>query len=72
MAKAEKTSKYKSQYAAACDYIESVGIDPVNVLVDGVTDTGYYDRSGHNKRWMNWPNREVGEKVLELMYGKQT
>lgn len=58
-----------SDHPEAADYIDSIGIDATTVLQDGITDFGYYDRSGPMKRWRTWPSHEIGQKVLDLMYG---
>lgn len=58
-----------ARYPEAADYIDSIGIDARNVLEEGITDVGYYDRSfAGGKRWRAWPTREDGLRVLDLMH----
>lgn len=68
MAKAKERT-FEMRLADVATYLDSLGIDPHNVLLEGITDEGYWDRSGHNKQWTKWPGRDVGEKVIQLRYG---
>lgn len=68
-----RSEKYPDvDYPEAADYIDSVGLNPNDILLNGITDAGYYDRSGHNKVWLKWPSPEIGQKVLDLIYGAKS
>lgn len=66
-----KTKSYNMRLVELAQYLESVGINPNETLIDGVTDVGYWELTGHRKIWRTWPSPEVGPKVLDILYPGQ-